>query len=233
MAHTTTFHIVAHSLLARGGELGRVDGKEFSPKRGLTWGNVSWHAIGDLHPTHPALTVHLHSAKDVDGRLPRVPLPIRRRSQEKEPVADPLCAYDLLRALWLEDVRVLGEGAALAAPIFRRTARGGVGGAYSTTDIRRIARAVAGAAGENPDDFGAHSFRIGGASDVKDLFDASAAGLEEAKRMLKKRGRWRSDIAFIYSRASLDVSLEMSVRLASVDGRDVEGAFAAWAEPAV
>ena len=51
--------------------------------------------------------------------------------------------------------------------------------------------------------------------------------------MLKKRGRWRSDIAFIYSRASLDVSLEMSVRLASVDGRDVEGAFAAWAEPAV
>ena len=51
--------------------------------------------------------------------------------------------------------------------------------------------------------------------------------------MLKKRGRWRSDIAFIYSRASLDVSLEMSVRLASVDGRDVEAAFSAWAEPAV
>ena len=112
-----------------------------------------------------------------------------------------------------------------------------MGGAFSTSDMRRIARAVAGAAGENPDDFGAHSFRIGGASDVKDLFDASAAGLEEAKRMLKKRGRWRSDIAFIYSRASLDVSrdvsLEMSVRLASVDGRDVEGAFATWAEPAV
>ena len=108
-----------------------------------------------------------------------------------------------------------------------------MGGAFSTSDMRRIARAVAFAAGERPEDFGAHSFRIGGASDVKDLFDASAAGLEEAKRMLKKRGRWRSDIAFIYSRASLDVSLEMSVRLASVDGRDVEGAFAAWAEPAV
>ena len=56
--------------------------------------------------------------------------------------------------------------------------------------------------------------------------------VEEATRMLKKRGRWRSDIAFIYSRASLDVSLELSARISSVVGRDVEGAFAAWAEPA-
>ena len=38
--------------------------------------------------------------------------------------------------------------------------------------------------------------------------------------------------AFIYSRASLDVSLELSARIGSVVGRDVEGAFAAWAEPA-
>ena len=71
------------------------------------------------------------------------------------------------------------------------------------------------------------------AGELRDLFDASAAGLEEAKRMLKKRGRWRSDIAFIYSRDSLDVSLEMSARLATVEGRDVERSFASWAEPAV
>ena len=31
------------------------------------------------------------------------------------------------------------------------------------------------------------------------------AGLEEAKRVLRKRGRWRSDIAFIYARTSLDL----------------------------
>ena len=51
--------------------------------------------------------------------------------------------------------------------------------------------------------------------------------------MLKKRGRWLSDIAFIYARASLDTSLEASARLADVTDRDVESAFSGWAEPAV
>ena len=84
--------------------------------------------------------------------------------------------------------------------------------------------------------FGAHSLRIGGASDFRDLYDTStAAGLEEAKRVLnlKKRGRWRSDIAFIYARTSLDSSLEASTRLADVSGREIESAFAGWAEPAL
>ena len=70
-------------------------------------------------------------------------------------------------------------------------------------------------------------------TDFRDLYDTSAAaGLEEAKRVLKKRGRWRSDIAFIYARTSLDSSLEASARLADVGGRDIESAFAGWAEPA-
>ena len=55
---------------------------------------------------------------------------------------------------------------------------------------------------------------------------------EEAERVLRKRGRWRSDIAFIYARTSLDSSLEASARLADVSGRDVESAFAGWAEAA-
>ena len=70
--------------------------------------------------------------------------------------------------------------------------------------------------------------------DIRDLYDTStAAGLEEAKRVLKKRGRWRSDIAFIYARTSLDSSLEASARLADVSGRDIESAFVGWAEPAL
>ena len=94
-------------------------------------------------------------------------------------------------------------------------------------------REIASAAGEDAAAFGAHSLRIGGASDFRDLYDTTAAaGLEEAKRVLKKRGRWRSDIAFIYARTSLDSSLEASARLADVSGRDIESAFAGWAEPA-
>ena len=87
----------------------------------------------------------------------------------------------------------------------------------------------------NPADFGGHSLRVGGASDFRDLFDCSTAGLEEAERVLKKRGRWRSDIpvAFIYTRASLATALEASARLAHVDGGDIEASFSAWAEPAI
>ena len=44
---------------------------------------------------------------------------------------------------------------------------------------------------------------------------------------------WRSDIAFIYTRASLATALEASARLAQVDGGDIEAAFSAWAEPAI
>ena len=73
----------------------------------------------------------------------------------------------------------------------------------------------------------------GGATDFRELYDNSAQGLDEARRVLKKRGRWLSDIAFIYARASLDTSLEASARLADVTGRDVESAFSGWAEPAV
>ena len=128
---------------------------------------------------------------------------------------------------------MLGDAAALDAPIFRRTARGGSAEALRTGDVRRIVRDVAEAAGEDPADFGAHSLRIGRASDYRDLYDTtSVVGLEEAKRVLRKRGRWRSDIAFIYARTSLDSSLEASARLADVSGRDIESAFAGWAEPA-
>ena len=131
-------------------------------------------------------------------------------------------------------MRVLGREAALQSPIFRHSAKGGLGEAYSTLDVSRIVRDVAVAAGEDPADFGAHSLRVGGASDFRDLFDCSTAGLEEAERVLKKqRGRWRSDIAFIYTRASLATALEVSARLAHVDGGEIEAAFSAWAEPAI
>ena len=226
--------VVCHSLVARGCELGRTDNKAFSPSRGLRWRNVEWHAIGSLNPTHAALTVHLCAAKDGEGTGPRFPMQIRRRAAGNAAANDALCAYDLLSAAWREDSSLLGEATALDAPVFRNLARGGAASAFETRDVRAIVREIASAAGEDPAAFGAHSLRIGGASDFRDLYDTStAAGLEEAKRVLKRRGRWRSDIAFIYARTSLDSSLEASARLADVNGRDVESAFVGWAEPAL
>ena len=75
--------VAAHRMVARGGELGRVQGKAFSPARGLTWANVTWHAAGELHDTHAACTVHFCNVKDAEGRGQRHPVPIRAHAPER------------------------------------------------------------------------------------------------------------------------------------------------------
>ena len=254
--------VAAHVLVARGGELGRVDGKEFTPGRGLLWRHVQWHGPGEVHQ-RAACTVHLCSVKDVEGRGQRYPIPIlshgtgvledggrggaqrggtgRRggrgrggrdgraaagagsQGTSREP--DALCAYELLREAWAEDVRLLGEEAAREAPIFRRSPRGGAGEAYETRDVTAIVREVAAAAGDDPSQFGAHSARIGGATDFRDLL-----GPEAGKRVLKVRGRWKSDIFHIYTRAAVEESLEASAGVAGVTTRDIESIFAGYTE---
>ena len=140
---------------------------------------------------------------------------------------DPLCAYTLLRACWAEDVCVLGETAALEAPIFRRSARGGSADAYHTKDAARIFKGVAGAAGDDAAEIGGHSARIGGATDYRDL-----VGIKKGKDVLRARGRWRSDIYKIYTRSALHESLDASAGVADVDTIELEAIFAGFAEPA-
>ena len=226
--------VVGHQLVARGAELGRADGQAFSRTRGLRWRNVEWHDLGSLSRTHLVLTVHLCAAKDVEGGGQRFPLLIRRRAAGAEPLEgeDPMCAYDLLRSAWLEDVGQLGELAAMDRPIFRRSCSDGDEHAFKTSTMLSIAREVAEAAGLDPADVGGHSFRIGGATDFRDLYDNTSEGLAEARRVLMARGRWKSDIAFIYVRASATTALEASARVADVDTRDVEAMFSGWAQPA-
>ena len=226
--------VVGHQLVARGAELGRADGQALSRTRGLRWRNIEWHGIGSLSRTHLALTVHLCAAKDVEGGGQRFPLLVRRRAAGVTPleVEDHMCAYDLLLAAWREDVEQLGETAALERPIFRRGCTDGDEHAFKTSTMLSIAREVAEAAGLDPSDVGGHSFRIGGATDFRDLYDNTSEGLAEARRVLMARGRWKSDIAFIYVRTSADTALEASARVADVDTRDVEAMFAGWAQPA-
>ena len=79
-----------------------------------------------------------------------------------------------IAAAWAADVRVLGKAAALDAPIFRRSARGGVADAVETADVRAAVRAAVRAVGESAADFGAHSLRIGPATDMRDLLGVEA-----------------------------------------------------------
>ena len=125
-------------------------------------------------------------------------------------------------------MRLLGGAAAAARqPIFRRACRGGEAVAVDTRDVNGAVREVARAAGCDPGVFGAHSPRIGAATDMRDLL-----GAVEGKAVVKARGRWKSDIHEVYERASLGASLDASARAADVGGREVEAVFAAWVQPA-
>ena len=90
-----------------------------------------------------------------------------------------------------------------------------------------IAKDIAEAAGEPRGDFAAHSLRIGGASDYRDL-----VGVEAGKRVLKTFGRWRGDIAHVYTRMAVEESLDASGNVAGVRTRELEAVFAGFTEPA-
>ena len=61
---------------------------------------------------------------------------------------------------------------------------------------------------------------------------APPLGVEQGKRVLKKRGRWKSDIHYIYERDGMAESMDASGRVGDVDTLEIEAVFAAWAEPA-
>ena len=163
--------------------------------------------------------------KDHEGTKQRYRLGARgpaddgRRSSPSERATS---VYSLLLKAWKEDVRALGEERALRTPIFRHRLQGGAADAYKTRDVARMVKWVAEAAGESPDDFTAHSARIGGATDYRDL-----KGVEAGKRVLKALGRWKDeDIAFLYARQGAEEVLDATDEVMGVSTHDLESLFA-------
>ena len=77
-----------------------------------------------------------------------------------------------------------------------------------------------------PLDFGAPSLRIGGAEDYYDLYGS------DAQNFIKERGRWNSDIAFIYSRPSAKRHAAYSAELAKASGLNLEVLIDGFSQPA-
>jgi hypothetical protein len=73
------------------------------------------------------------------------------------------------------------------------------------------------AVGEDPTQFGAHSYRIGGATA---LFQAGADPL-----VIRTMGRWSSDCYRLYVRACFASTLDWSKRCGSQHVDDVAGEF--------
>eukprot|EP00965_Chrysotila_dentata_P153437 5071934-Pleurochrysis_carterae.AAC.2 len=97
---------------------------------------------------------------------------------------------------------------------------------WSSTDSRRVVKAMAAAAGLDPEDFGGKGWRIGGATDMRDVLGDSGAAA------VRQRGRWATDIAQIYQRAVVDGQLRSSAVMADAVGVDLEALCVGWAQPA-
>ena len=70
------------------------------------------------------------------------------------------------------------------------------------------------------------SFRIGGATDWRDVFGA------DAERIITQRGRWHSDVAFLYQRALVGAHLRGSAAVGDAQGADLESLCRGWVQPA-
>ena len=80
--------------------------------------------------------------------------------------------------------------------------------------------------GLDPSEFGGKSFRIGGTTDWRDVFQA------DAERVIKQRGRWHTDIALLYQRAIAHTQLTGSVAAGDATHADLETLCRGWVQPA-
>ena len=56
-------------------------------------------------------------------------------------------------------------------------------------------------------------------------------GVVKAERLLRQRGRWIPDAAFLYERALVSDHLSLSAEMADVQGCELEAMCAGWYQP--
>ena len=235
--------LVAHNLLLRGGEVGRTDSRPFDTARDLTLVSIILHEPCAESGWRPWLTIWLVSIKDVNAKFRIVPLQICARADASD---TEMCAYTALarhvRRMWQQVPACSGScewckptpGAARTGKTPPATCRRAQtplfqladGEPYTTEDVRVLGRRYAVAADMPPASVGGKLWRIGGASDLHEVLGG------RSETLLRQRGRWATDIAFIYARANMGLVLEASARMADADKRTVEEMEAGWVQPA-
>eukprot|EP00965_Chrysotila_dentata_P260856 6214055-Pleurochrysis_carterae.AAC.2 len=186
--------LLAHNLLLRAGEIGHPLERSFDAARDLTWAFDEWRSPTAASRGHSWLLVHVVPTKDTRARHKAVPLPVRRRRRDGDEGDDPVCAYDALRRTWEErqykvplTERTFGRRS--NTPLFTKD---GGARAWNSDDSRALAKQYAEILDLDASDFGGKCWRIGGATDLRDVRGDAAAA------QMKQRGRWESDVAAIY-----------------------------------
>ena len=142
---------------------------------------------------------------------PKVPQYIAEQAD-----ADGADAYSALRRLSALPLWERGDG-----PLFSTAESQPM----TTARFRALVKRYASALGYDPKTFGAHSARIGGATDV-------ANSDEYSEVLLEAKGRWGSDIGKIYARMTRRTHLRASAAMYRTKGRDVEEIVPSFVQPA-
>lgn len=226
--------LTAWNVLLRGGEVGVVPRAPFDPSRDITFGAIEVLAPSAESAWRPWLNLWICPIKDGPMRRRTGPMQIRRRGLAGIGCprgSDPMCVYDAIVAAWEAQTdqpfpsvgRVTGPLADV--PFFRCSWKRG-SPVWNTDDTRALAMAMATALGLDPSEFGGKSFRIGGATDWRAKLGA------DSERLIKQRGRWKSDIALAYQRSLAQQHLEASVAVGDVSSADMEALCPGWVQPA-
>ena len=123
-------------------------------------------------------------------------------------------AYAALRRLTKLDP--VAESARDTTPLFRKSSKEGSVRHISTNMLRALVQKRAASLGyADSRQWGAHSLRIGGATDLASTGEAS-------QLLLQAKGRWASDIGKIYARMTRRSQLAASALMQKARGRDLE-----------
>ena len=111
-------------------------------------------------------------------------------------------------------VDLVDDSEAENTPLFRNPA---TGKPLFTDTVRDVVKQLMQCIGQDPNEFGTHSLRIGGATA---LFAAGATPV-----VIRTMGRWSSDIYRLYVRASFEANLKWSRVAASTAFAEVDATF--------
>ena len=223
--------LLGHNTVARGADMGHAKANyPIDPARDLTIDALDIDAGIDIDP--PMMIVWMHPSKDPRQILPRYPMVVQRRFSYAEVAkdSDHLCTYDAIMRVWpILALSVPREQ--WATTMFLRIADVAVEPRLwrplTTTDVASWCVDIATANGMDTSHVGGKSLRMGAASDIWDIYGP------EAPDLLKERGRWDSDIGRIYAAVSAEKHGDMSRRIASSTGRDLQSMLRGWRQPAM
>lgn len=208
--------VVAWHVLARGGELAPAT------KR--------WSA--ELHPTRADVTF-AHSARH--GRYVVLHIrPLKKKGRGVAPKIPQIIsehdgggsdAFAALERLFKFDA--VPKAMQAFTPLFRTQAASGKVSHMTVSEMRKLVKERMKLLGyEQQAHWGAHSCRIGGATDL------AAAG-NTSPLLLQAKGRWAGDIGRIYARMTRRGQIAASKLMQKAKGRDLEEIMGEFSQPAL